>query len=71
MGRVLRAKRVGAGLSQEALAERAGLTANHVQNLEKGAMAPTITTLERLGEALGVKGSELLLDAEVNLSRID
>ena len=64
LGRVLHAKRLGVGLSQEALAERAGLTANHIQNLEKGAMAPTITTLARLGEALGIVGSDLLREAE-------
>jgi predicted ATPase/transcriptional regulator with XRE-family HTH domain/Tfp pilus assembly protein PilF len=52
---VLRRYRVAAGLSQEALAERAGLSVRGVSDLERGlSRAPRLYTLARLGQALGL-----------------
>ena len=57
-GQVLRRYRVAAGLSQEALAERAGLSLRGVSDLERGlSRAPRLHTLGRLMDALGLEGS--------------
>ena len=51
-GRVLRAARDAAGLSQEALAERAGLSRTYPSLLERGLREPTLTVLVQLADAL-------------------
>jgi transcriptional regulator with XRE-family HTH domain len=43
-----------AGLSQEQLAFRAGVTRNYVGGLERGEKSPTLGTVDNLAEALGV-----------------
>ncbi len=54
-GAVLRCHRVAAGLTQEGLAERAGLSPRGVQDLERGVnRAPRRDTLELLADALGL-----------------
>ncbi len=54
-GAVLRRQRVAAGLTQEGLAERAGLSPRGVQDLERGVnRAPRRDTLELLADALGL-----------------
>jgi pimeloyl-ACP methyl ester carboxylesterase/DNA-binding XRE family transcriptional regulator len=51
----LRQSRVAAGLSQEALAERAGLSVRGISDLERGVRrAPHPATLLRLADALGL-----------------
>ena len=58
-GDLLRRHRVEAGLSQEALAERAGLSLRGVSDLERGVRrAPYPDTVQRLAEALGLGESE-------------
>jgi transcriptional regulator with XRE-family HTH domain len=52
-GDLVRRARVAAGLSQEELAERAGISAHAVSDLERGLYrAPHRDTVERLGTAL-------------------
>ncbi|HEX6755733.1 MAG TPA: helix-turn-helix transcriptional regulator [Mycobacteriales bacterium] len=47
------------GLTQEELAERSGLTARAISDLERGAVRrPRRTTVERLAAALGLAGAE-------------
>lgn len=48
------------GISQEALAERAGLHRNFISLLERNASQPTVDTLFRLADALGVTAVELV-----------
>ncbi len=56
---LLRRFRLRAGLSQEALAERAGLSTNGVGSLERGIRTlPHADTVGRLGEALGLSAEE-------------
>ena len=58
-GAHLRALRRAAGLTQEELAERAGLTANGVSALERGARTrPYPHTVRSLADALGVASDE-------------
>jgi transcriptional regulator with XRE-family HTH domain len=56
LGRQLRRLRVARGLTQAALAERAGVSRIYVQKLELEAeRAPSLPTLERLARALRVR----------------
>jgi transcriptional regulator with XRE-family HTH domain len=53
-GPLLRQHRVAAGLTQEALAERAGLSVYGIQKLEAGTTHPYRDTAQRLALALGL-----------------
>src|SRR5437899_3085375 len=57
-GPLLRRQRLAAGLTQEALAARAGLGTRSIQHLEGGAHQPHRETIERLIEVLGLVGAE-------------
>jgi len=59
-GRVLRRARRERDLSQEALAQRAGLAPKHVSEIERGNREPRLTTITRLAGGLGLGGGELL-----------
>jgi predicted ATPase/DNA-binding XRE family transcriptional regulator len=53
-GDLLRQRRQAAGLTQEALAERAGLSVHGIQKLERGDTHPYRDTARRLSQALGL-----------------
>jgi len=55
-GAWLRSCRQSAGLSQEALAERAGLSVRAVRNLERGRASAHLGSLHRLADALALQG---------------
>ena len=46
--------------SQEELAKRAGISRGYLARLETARQDPTLTTLEKLAKALGVKAARLL-----------
>jgi transcriptional regulator with XRE-family HTH domain len=48
------------GLTQEALAARAGISRAYLARIETGRHEPTLTTLERLAKALRVRPATLL-----------
>lgn len=54
IGKRIRELRTAAGLSQEALAERAGLHRNSIGNVERGERDIHITAVSQLAHALGV-----------------
>jgi transcriptional regulator with XRE-family HTH domain len=65
MGARLRQLRQARKLTQEQLAERAGLSDKFLGEVERGRGNPTLTTLAALGDALGVRLVDLLaLDLE-------
>lgn len=66
-GRVLRRRREEAGLSQEALAGRAGLHRNYVGLLERGERTPSIEVVRRLASGLGTTMTSLIQDLEERL----
>ena len=70
-GARLRRHRLAAGLTQEQLAARAGLSARGVQDLERGARTtPQRETVRRLAAALGLSpGEAAVLGATVSRSR--
>lgn len=49
------------GLTQEALAEKSGLSQQYISGLENGLRNPTIVTLYELAAALGVSHVDLVL----------
>jgi len=57
-GALLRKYRLAAGLTQEALAERAGLSVRNIQNLERGTNRPLHDTTRRLAAALALGPDE-------------
>lgn len=56
----LRRLRQDRGLTQEELADRAGLNRNYVGMVEREENAPTVDTLEALAKALKVEAARLL-----------
>jgi transcriptional regulator with XRE-family HTH domain len=58
-GRTLRKARRDRDLSQEALADRAGLSAKHVGEIERANKDPRITTVLKLATALELRSGEL------------
>jgi len=67
--RVLRREREARGLSQEALAARAGVHRTYVGLIERGLRKPTIEVGHALARALGTPLSDLIRDAERQLPR--
>lgn len=63
-GKVLRRRREAAGVSQEGLAEKAGLHRNYVGLLERGKQVPTILVVEKLAAALGTTITSLMRATE-------
>ena len=64
-GATLRRFRTSRGLSQEALAERAGLAADYLGFIERGENVPTLIVLLKLARALEVDASELVAEFTV------
>ena len=60
LGRRVKELRKGKELTQEQLAERAGLDVKFVGSIERGTENPSIQTLEKLAAALSVKIHQLL-----------
>ena len=67
LGRVLRARRESAGMSQMALSEASGLSSVHLSNLERGKHAPSIAALWALAKALNATPSDILREVEAHL----
>lgn len=60
IGAAVRAERQRAGLSQGGLAERCGILVPQISRLENGAQLPSLRTLIRVADALGVSPAALL-----------
>ena len=63
-GLVIRQLREEQGLSQEELGNRTGLHRNHVGQVERGELSPTLMSVDVLADALGLPPSELVARAE-------
>jgi len=57
-GRTLRKARRDRDLSQEALADEAGLSAKHVGEIERANKDPRLTTVLKLADALELRSNE-------------
>jgi transcriptional regulator with XRE-family HTH domain len=54
VARNLRRLRRNGGLTQEGLADRAGLNRNYIGMIEREENAPTVDALEQIAKALGI-----------------
>ena len=63
IGSVLRAKREKLAISQEEVAERAGVDRTYVSILERGLKSPTLETLEKICKALGTLPERVIEEA--------
>jgi transcriptional regulator with XRE-family HTH domain len=61
-GKTLRALRLERGISQEKLAELAGLHRNYVGVLERGGQSPSLDAICKLAVAMKVKVAELVVN---------
>jgi transcriptional regulator with XRE-family HTH domain len=65
IGAAIRARRKNAGISQEALADAAGLDRSHMGKIERGERNVTVLNMVRIADALGCQLSTLLLEADL------
>ena len=66
-GEVVRARRLKAGLSQETLALECDLHRTFISLLERGVRQPSLETIFRLAERLGVRPQRLVAAVEERL----
>jgi transcriptional regulator with XRE-family HTH domain len=59
LGKRIRGLRIGLGWSQKAMAQVAGMNANHLGEIERGKRDFSLTTLKRIAIALNMDGSAL------------
>ncbi len=64
LGRVLRTHRESAGLSQEEVAAKAGITREYVSHIENNRSSPTVDVLMRICKAIGVPASDVVAEIE-------
>lgn len=63
LGASIRAERKSKGLSQEALADAAGIDRSHMGKIERGERNVTLLNLSRIAQALSSRPSQLLANA--------
>jgi transcriptional regulator with XRE-family HTH domain len=66
-GRTLRKARRDRDLSQEALADEAGVSAKHVGEIERANKDPRLTTVMKLAAALELRSGELFAQVDERL----
>ena len=67
-GKVLRSQRLARGFSQEQLGFEAGVQRNFISLIELGQNQPTISTILKLANALGISAAFLVQMTEAELS---
>jgi transcriptional regulator with XRE-family HTH domain len=70
MGRAVKQKREAAGFSLRMLAARSGISSSMISDIERGAKSPTVITVLRLAQALGVSAAALIDGGENPAPRI-
>jgi len=63
-GRALREARLAAALSQEELADRAGLHVSYISQLERGLKSPSLDSVAALAQSLDTTAAALVAAAE-------
>jgi transcriptional regulator with XRE-family HTH domain len=69
-GRAVKERREAAGLSLRMLAARSGISSSMISDIERGAKSPTVITVVRLAQALGVSAAALIDGGAGPASRI-
>jgi transcriptional regulator with XRE-family HTH domain len=65
LGEAIRARRKELHLSQEELADYAGIDRSHMGKIERGERNVTLLNIARIADAMSCKPSELLADASL------
>lgn len=60
LGKNLKKLRLKKKMSQGDISRKLGVDRAYISSIENGRMNPTLSTLEKLAEAIGVNSSELL-----------
>lgn len=66
IGQRIRYSRKKAGISQESLAEKAGISVTHMSHIETGNTRVSLSVIVDISEALGVTVDSLIFDHSVN-----
>lgn len=61
LGTKIRIERIKRGLSQEELAEKAGIAINSVGGIERGEQSPTVETVALIAKAFDIEIHELFI----------
>jgi transcriptional regulator with XRE-family HTH domain len=64
LGTVLREVREQAGVTQQALAAKAGMDRAYISEIERGKASPSVDRLFRICQALGVRASTVVARVE-------
>lgn len=67
-GAVVRKRRTEQGLSQESLANLAGLHRTYISMLERGTRNPSLTVILQIAEALDTTAATLMTDIETKVT---
>lgn len=67
ISKVVLRQRKKSNLSQEKLAELAGVHRTYISQIERGLKSPTIPILMKIGAACGISISELIREMEADL----
>lgn len=70
-GERLRELRKQRGFTQEEIALRAEITTSYYGQLERGTANPTISTLNKICDVMGVSITDIFTDSDTNLLGID
>ena len=65
LGKFLKQRRTSLGLSQNTVAEKAGLDRTYISMLERGKKNPTVLTLYKIGSVLDIKPSQILMEIDL------
>jgi len=63
-GQAVRSRRLAAGITQEKLAEHAGLHPTYISMVERGVRNPTLDASDRIAGVLKVSLAKLISDAQ-------
>lgn len=66
-GQVIGRLRVQQGLSQEELAQKAGIARSHLAMIENGKKSANVETLWKIADALSIALSDIIRDIELTL----
>nr|WP_315252944.1 helix-turn-helix transcriptional regulator [uncultured Duganella sp.] len=64
-GAAVRSRRKAIGLSQEALADHAGIDRSHMGKLERGERNISFMNIVRIAKAIGCKPSDLFIQSDL------
>jgi transcriptional regulator with XRE-family HTH domain len=65
LGALIRSHREALPMTQEAFADSIRMHRAYYSSIERGKKTPTVTTLKRVADGLGIRVSELLKDAGI------